>query len=170
MMINELTKERVDELLSYDPETGVLTWRVNRGRVRVGAEAGCPDGSGRRLIGIDGRLYKAHRIAWLITHGEFPPEEIDHIDGRPSNNRISNLRAVTSRENGRNLARSRNNVSGITGVYWCKKREKWVAQICIDSKTRHLGRFDSFDDAVAARKLAEALHGFHPNHGREAVA
>jgi len=169
-MINELTKQRADELLDYDPDSGIFTWRVSRGRARAGSPAGCIESNGYLRIQIDARQYSAHRIAWLMTHGEFPPDEIDHIDGDRLNNRISNLRAVTRLENLRNQARQKNNTSGVTGVVWRKDRAKWQSSIKVNWRRKHLGYFDSFDDAVAARTLAEAIHGFHPNHGREAVA
>lgn len=92
------------------------------------------------------------------------PDDIDHINGDPSDNRLENLRNVSHEVNGRNLARRKNNTSGVTGV--SRHGSKWVARICPSRRTIYIGIFDSFDDAVAARRAAEVKYGYHPNRGR----
>ncbi len=92
---------------------------------------------------------------------------IDHINGDRGDNRISNLRVVTSTENNRNKAINKNNTSGVTGVTWSKSRRKWIAQIHIGKIGKALGGFDRVEDAIAARKNAETRYGFHENHGRK---
>lgn len=91
---------------------------------------------------------------------------IDHINGDKEDNRLINLRECDHRTNGRNCKRSVKNTSGITGVRMDKRIQKWVAEIKIDGTGRHLGSFDTIEEAAAARKGAEKVSGFHANHGR----
>lgn len=156
------------QLLSYQPDTGAFTWRCNRrGRnARIGAPAGLTRPDGYIRIGIDGRLHYAHRLAWQFERGEIPDGmEIDHIDHDPSNNRISNLRLVTARDNRANQRLGSRNRSGVTGVYWAAHANAWAAQIQAKGVVYVLGYFKAISDAASARKAAEAEHGFHPNHG-----
>lgn len=111
-------------------------------------------------------MYLAHRLAWLLQTGDWPEFEIDHIDGDALNNRWENLRDVPSFENKKNMPLYRTSTSGVAGVRWKTDAGKWVARININGKTVHLGYYGSKEDAVRARKFAEAEHGFHRNHGR----
>ena len=117
----------------------------------------------------DGRQvnYRAHRVAWLLHTGEVPGDmQIDHIDGDPTNNRISNLRLVTHRENGINQRKHKNNTSGVMGLYWHKKAGKWAVQISEFGKIKYLGLFEDKWEAICARKSAENRFGYHENHGK----
>lgn len=164
--LTDLTAERARELWDYDPETGVFTWRVSVGkRVRAGSQAGT-NNHGYSRTKIHGRRYQSHRLAWLITYGQWPEGEIDHINGIRSDNRISNLRVVTHQEQCKNMGVPQDNTSGVMGVYWEKKRKKWCAHIKIRGNKRWLGRFTDLADAAAARKKAEQKYGYHSNHGK----
>lgn len=168
-----LTQAIVKELLDYDLETGILTWKPRpddkRWTVRhSGKEAGV----GRKMkekyyreLCIYHDTYKAHRIIWLYQYGEFPANEIDHINGNGLDNRIVNLRAVTTAENAKNQLRYKNNLSGVTGICWSARKSRWIAQIGLEGKVLHLGTFGDFFDAVCVRKSAERNYGFHQNHG-----
>lgn len=166
-----VTAERVRELLSYDPSTGEFRWKVDRNRMKAGSIAGdeCTALCGKKYwrVSVDGKQYKAHRLAWLVTHGEFPPEQIDHVDGNGLNNRLENLRAVSNTENQRNQRKRSTNTSGVTGVIWHKAHQKWQAYIAVNRKLIHLGYFSSKDEAISARRAAEAKYGFHENHGSD---
>jgi hypothetical protein len=106
-----LTAERLRELLHYDPDTGVFTWlRVKGRRVRVGALSGKANGGGYFQIGVDGRIYYAHRLAWLYVHGEWPVASIDHVNCDRCDNRLANLRPATKAQNAAN-ARKRTDTS-----------------------------------------------------------
>ena len=154
-----LTQERLRSLLDYDPMSGDFRWRVNRtAGVKVGDLAGSQDNEGYRLLSVDGRLYKAHRVAWLYMTGIWPPHVIDHIDQNPSNNAFSNLRLASTAQNGMNRRMDKRNRTGVTGVTWCTSSQKWRADIGENGKLIRLGRFDTLLDAVAARKLAERKH------------
>lgn len=151
----DVTCERLRKIIDYDPTTGVFRWHVSaRGHRRAGAHAGCLDHKGYRRIGIDWRIYKAHRLAWLIMHGHWPDNEIDHIDGNRDNNAIVNLRLATSQQNAANRQITRNNTSGFKGVVWHKGRRKWRAQIKLGGRYRHLGLYDTPELAAAAYAAA----------------
>jgi hypothetical protein len=160
-----LTAERLRELLHYDPETGVFTWRVTSGKANNGAPAGWIGSSdGVRqvvLIGISHRNYKAHRLAWLHTYGAWPVGVIDHINGDPLDNRISNLRDTSQQVNSQNQRRARSDSkSGLLGAYWDERDRCWKSHIKADGRLKWLGRFDTPEEAHAAylaakRKLHE---------------
>lgn len=152
-----LSYERARELFSYDVTTGVLTRRKSVGAARAGRVAGSYK-EGYLTFVVDGRRYQAHRVAWLLVHGEWPPHEIDHIDRNPSNNALANLRLATSAQNKKNLSIRSDNKSGVKGVHWCSRRAKWVAQIKLPHKYVQLGRFGDFGTAVAVRRAAEVKY------------
>jgi hypothetical protein len=157
----ELTAERLRELLRYDPATGEFRWLQRVGNRSAGSKAGGASGGGYWSLCVDYRLYSAHRLAWLYTHGIWPKDEIDHRDGNRANNAIANLRDVSRSVNMQNQKRAkRGSQSGVLGVYWSKQGRKWVAQIRVDRKLRHIGRFDSAETAHAA--YIEAKRALHP--------
>lgn len=148
----------------YNPDTGELRWKKRMSfRIKIGDIAGCKDSRGYISVRINKKLYRAHRVIWKMVHG-YDPEEIDHINHDPSDNRISNLRSVSRGENMKNVSIRHNNESGCTGV-WFYPPSKWKAQISIDNKIINLGLFKDKNDAIDARKAAEIKYGFHKNHG-----
>lgn len=158
------------ELLSYDAESGLLTWRQRRGGSAVaGAVAGTHRSDGYIRVSVAGKLFLAHRLAWCLHHGKWPEGEIDHIDGDKANNRIENLRVVSHVENARNCKKSSNNTSGTMGVYRNRQKQRWVAEIgnTRSGTYRYLGCFTNKADAIAARQKAETDLGYHENHGRD---
>lgn len=174
-MTNTKSLTSVDYLrkrLRYEPETGKLFWldyegMPNSWKARwAGKEAfTCLDVLGYRVGSIDNVSFYAHRVAYAIHHGEWPDNQIDHINGVKKDNRISNLRAVTNQENQKNRSMKINNKSGVTGVFWHKAAGKWTAQIRVDYRCKHLGLFDTIEEATAARKEASAKYGFSERHG-----
>jgi hypothetical protein len=108
-------------------------------------------------------LFLAHRLVFLYMDGDMP-EQVDHIR---IDYRWANLRAANYLINSRNHSKSKANTSGITGVYWCNSRSRWIAGICVNRKTIRLGRYKDIQDAIVARKKAEKKHGFHSNHGKQ---
>jgi len=161
-----ITQERLKELLHYNPDTGIFTWKEYRSGVKSDGYAGCIDAKGYKRITISYILYAAHRLAWMYMNGSFPESQIDHINGIPGDNRIRNLRSVSCSENLRNQKRRILNTSGCMGVYWYKSNSKWGAGIRVNRKNIHLGLYDDWFDAVCARKSAESKFNFHENHGR----
>lgn len=128
-------------VLSYDPETGIFTWLVNkRGPVKAFDQAGSLNRDGYVKIKVDQQVFLAHRLAWFLVYGEWPEREIDHIDGDPANNRIANLRECEHRQNAKNVR--------ALGASFDKSRGKWMARICVDYKHINLGRYDTREQAV----------------------
>jgi hypothetical protein len=166
-----ITQEQLKELLHYCPETGVWTWIVSRGSVRKGDEAGYiktyPNGKKYRVIRVLRGFYFSHRLAFLYVNGLLPDNDVDHEDGNGLNNRWENIREVTVADNAKNQRLYSNNSSGRVGVHWRKKHCKWWATIRVNGRDKHLGVFTNKEDAIAARKKAEAELGFHPNHGTD---
>ena len=146
--------------------TGDFTWKkrdedINGwNRKYAGKEAGCLSNSGYRLISINNRLMKGHRLAWLIVYGHWPDGVIDHIDGNPSNNKIDNLRCVEQSLNMRNQKRNRANKSGFKGVSFFSRDQRWMACIKVDKRTRYLGYFDTPEEAHEAyQRASQKYHG-----------
>lgn len=164
-----ITQELLQELLDYDPDTGVFTWLRRPGNDRctnswnaryAGNRAGLVNARGYRMIRIGGPQYRAHRLAWLYVHGEWPADQIDHINGVSDDNRIANLREATNSENCRNKGKMPNNTSGFKGVYWNKNTRKWLAGIRVSLKFIPLGYYDCPKEAAAAYAVAAAkYHG-----------
>ena len=162
-----ITQERVRELFNYDANIGALIRAVDHVMTKAGERPGCVSSdSGYRLLNVDGKLYREHRLIWLYVYGEFPVGQIDHINGVRDDNRISNLRDVSDAENKRNTKKRRDNTSGVTGVYHRPETNGWRAIIYIDGKSVGLGHYKLKKDAVNARREAERKYGFHENHGR----
>ncbi|BAR92356.1 endonuclease [Pseudomonas phage PS-1] len=163
-----LTQARAHELFEYDPELGTFKRLIRVSNAMPGAPAGTVHkATGYTQIRADGRLYLAHRVAFLMMNGRFPEHEVDHINGDRSDNRWANLREVTRTENSRNHALDARNKSGVYGVCWRETHSKWEAVISAGGKRMRLGMHDDFFEAVCARKSAEVRHQFHDNHGRK---
>lgn len=156
------------ELFRYDYETGVLYWRWrNSNRIPKTLEAGTQrKSSGYLYVQVHGRLYLVHRVVMLMCYG-FCGEglEVDHINHVRNDNRLFNLRFVTRSENQRNQSLSSKSSTGVTGVYFSKARKKYVAQIMVDGEKIFLGRFETLEEAAAARAEANLKYKFNNNHG-----
>jgi hypothetical protein len=145
-----ITQERLRELLHYDPDTGLFTWKVDRrGTAKAGSVAGGPNSDGYIQIRVLGKRYKAHQLAWLYCNGVIP-KEIDHEDTDKSNNRIKNLRPSTRSQNRANTKAACTNKSGFKGVSLHKSSNKYIAQIKIKGKKKSIGYFDSPEKAHTA--------------------
>lgn len=162
--MRDLTQTEIKELYLYNPETGSIKRRSDR---VLGMEVAR---NGYLRLRYRGRSCSAQKVIWKYMTGAWPNGDIDHIDHDRLNNKWSNLRLVSRQENMRNASRSKANTSGYTGVTWCKQQLQWQAQITVDGKSKKLGRFDSIQDAVEARKKANKRYNFHSNHGAQANA
>lgn len=186
-MMRQPTPRRADmpvevlrELVNLDLATGALFW-ARRDRKWFKTErdcnawntryAGCPafvtkHAEGYLIGQILGRNYFGHRVSFALANGHWPDGQVDHENGRRTENAPTNLRNVTHRQNGINQKRPAHNSSGEIGVSWHKKNQMWRAYIKVHGRQITIGYFHDFDAAVAARRAASEAHGFHPNHGR----
>jgi len=154
-----LDADQLRALLHYDLATGVFIWRVSTSsRACAGAVAGTINDRGYRRLQISGKRYYVHRLAWLYVTGEWPTDDIDHIDLNRANNRFSNLRPATRSQNLANTRPRTRNSSGLKGVSWNRNAHKWRADICIDGKTRFLGYFTTPAAAHDAYNSAATEH------------
>jgi hypothetical protein len=154
----ELTQERLQEVLHYDPASGEFRWRVRKkGNLRAGDIAGTRMRSDYWCIHVDGRTYRAHQLAWLYMKGEWGRPLIDHCDGNPFNNRWRNLRLSTRSNNGADQARNRSNTSGFKGVIPDRRSGRWVAKIAKQRRRYHLGSFATAEEAHQVHAAAARL-------------
>lgn len=142
--------DRVRQLFQYSPETGEFVVVVSTGTRYAGTLAGTTNSNGYRQISVDGRVWLAHRLAWLCLTGEWPEKQIDHIDGNKTNNSAANLRLSTGSQNCANRGCQSNSKSGIKGVWFVPKDNAWTAMIRTKRKGYHLGYFGTPEEASAA--------------------
>lgn len=171
------TQSRLVELLDYDPQTGIFKFKPrprsyfkSEGQYKIWHKRFCNKPiKTRNQLGyiefcLDYKLVKAHRIAWIYVYGE-TPDEIDHINHVRDDNRILNLRNVSSLTNSRNRAIAKNNKSGVNGVNWYPKYGKWVARLGNFYGRTFLGYHDTVEQAAEAIASAKQRLGYHENHG-----
>lgn len=185
-MVSTIDIATLHEMVICEADSGLLFWKKREpSAFKAGKKtsehscnswnakyAGMPAFSNHHNDGylcgsILGKKFLAHRIVWAMHNSAWPSGEIDHINHDRTDNRIENLRDVLRSENSKNLSRSTNNPSGITGVYWFKPTMKWVAKLQADGKIHHLGYFKDIRAAKAARISAQKKYGFHNNHGEK---
>lgn len=153
-----ITQKELKELLDYDPNTGVFTWKETRsgGCIKGKTAGSLKKDTGYIVIRINRREYQAHRLAYLFTKGYFPEYQVDHRDGIRSNNKWENLRHVTRVCNLQNTKVYSSNKSGFPGVCWNKACNKWKAYIMINQRSINLGHYDDVLEAALARFTVES--------------
>ena len=156
-----ISQERVKKLFNYNPLTGdLIRLETVCSRGKKGTIVGYLNNLGYLETRVDGKLYRNHRLIWLWVYGYLPENCIDHINRDRLDNRLINLREVSQSCNLRNTPNRADNLSGVKGVYWDTNRSKWHSMIRLNSKSYSIGRYKSFDDAVAARLAAEQCLGW----------
>lgn len=154
--------EKLNEMLRYEPDTGLIYWKVSRkgGRARAGSIAGHVGCRGYIKITVGGEFLLAHRVAFALLRGAWPENEIDHINGIKSDNRIGNLREATKKQNQANKGVLKSSYTGLKGVSFRKARNKFVARISNGEKRIFLGLFETAQEAHEAYcKAAKEMHG-----------
>jgi hypothetical protein len=160
---NEVTQQRLKELVTYNPQSGQLFWRLNRrGQKPAGTEAGTLAQDGYIKIRIDGLSYQAHRLIWLYAYGEWPKEEIDHIDLVKSNNALLNLREASHTQNMQNVASRKK--EGKKGAHFDKRRNHWYSSIRIQGKQKRIGTFPT--ERLAHKAYMAASKKYHGDFSR----
>jgi hypothetical protein len=154
-----ITQDKLKEYFNYND--GQLIWKKQPStHIKVGDIAGNTNNRGYIQIKFLCNRFYAHRLIFFMFNGYFP-QEVDHIDGNKTNNKIENLRQATPAQNRQNRGISKNNTSGIKGVSWSKKENKWIAQCQVNKKNHFLGRYN---DIELAKK---AVQQFRNQHHRE---
>ena len=161
-----LTVEYLREVLDYNPETGIFTWRVARSGVKFGGVAGTLTLKGYCQIGLSAKLYLAHRLAWLYVNGSFPKSILDHVNGDRTDNRIANLRVCNNSTNQENRSLGGSGAIPYLGVSFHKKTRKFRALIKFQGVLKHLGLFPTALEAhhayLTAKKTMHTFHGWQP--------
>jgi hypothetical protein len=160
----KITQALLQELFEYNPSVGKLINRRNRRQSRAGDEAGGVNSKGARRVKFGNEEYLTHRLVWMYVHGAWPSKFIDHVNGDPGDNRLSNLREATSSENSQNRhGISTQNTSGYRGVTQHKQSGKWQAVIGVARCSHYLGLFERPELAHQAYLSAKAhFHPFQP--------
>lgn len=168
----KITKSDLDvgllkEVLEYNPITGELKWKTNQysRRVVVGSRAGSVSSNGYRYVQIFGTNYAEHHLIWFIQTGQWSNQVIDHINHKRDDNRWENLREVSRADNMRNQSKRTNTLSGEQGIWYCKRRDRYIAELTYNGKKVLQRQFKKFDQALQAREEKLAELGFHENHG-----
>ena len=171
-----MTQKYIRELFNYNIESGILTYAISRNyRTVVGNEAGWLWVDKKRdslhtyrHVKVDRQTYKVHRIIWVHVYGGIDSRmQVDHIDGNTLNNKIENLRLVSNAENSKNRSVQSNNTSGYHGINQLPSGNWRVRIVGEDRKRISIGSYSTFEEALMARKEAEAKYGYHTNHGRK---
>lgn len=156
----------VKSLFLYNEETGLVHWKVNKNKAKIGDLVGTKHNKGYLSVSIDSKNYLLHRVVWCIHYGEWPTALVDHKDTDKKNNKISNLRLATSFNNAQNANLRKDSTSNIKGVSWHKRLNKWQVRVQENGKRAHLGYFDSLEEAKnCAISFRIKLHKEFTNHG-----
>jgi hypothetical protein len=153
----KVSVDRLKELFIYDPLSGALTWKIDKGRAKVGMPVGSVDSGGRLRTELSGKTYAVHHIAFAIYYDRWPVDLVDHEDRNGVNNRISNLREANSQKNNCNRKTRTDNTSGYKGVSW--HRDRYEVRIMLEGKMIHVG--SSKDPRIAALMYNEAAIKYH---------
>lgn len=165
MSPQKLTQTELKEYLSYDPLTGLFTYIKAKSGIHVGQVAGSLHAKGYINIKINGKDQRAGRLAYLYMAGFFPDNQVDHKNKIKIDNRWDNLQDITNQENCRKKGMNKNNKSGVTGVRWNKKLNKWQVTLRVDGRNKHFGVFVELCDATLAIQKAKRENGYNANHG-----
>jgi len=154
-----LTQEELRTKLRYCPGTGTFEWKVFRGGVVPGSPAGTTDSEGYIVIMINRKSYRSHRLAWLYMTGEWPPQEIDHINRIVGDNRWVNLRQATRTQNNINVRLRSDNSSGLRGLFWRGDKQRWIVNVRGEEGTHYSTHRCKLDAVSTLYRLQRILHG-----------
>lgn len=155
-----LTISELRDRFTYHPDTGLFTRNKTHRRWVAGSVLTGTKSHGYVRVCVDGKQISAHRLAWFWMTGDWPPQDIDHIDGNRSNNAWANLRHVDRSTNLENIrsAKSHNKSTGLLGAYHSPTAGRFVSRIQVRGKTINLGSFETAEEAHAAYLSAKRQH------------
>ena len=155
-----LTQARLKELIVYDPETGLVAQKPRKGVSDTSFKSGADHNRGYKQIGVAKKVHLVHRLAWLYMTGEWPANDVDHINGDRADNRWANLRQATSAENKCNSRMRSDNTSGVKGISWEAKANRWRAEIWHEGKKHYVGVSKNIDELLPKLEARrKELHG-----------
>ena len=159
-----LTQAELHERFEYC--NGELFYKISPlPKIKVGSKAGTVNKDGYAKVTINSKKYCVHRVVFMMQHG-YLPKEIDHINCNPSDNRIENLREVTRTQNRYNVIGYKNNTSGVKGLTFNKKLNKWELSMNVNGKRKYIGVFKDFELAeLVAMEARDKYHGTYANNG-----
>lgn len=160
----EITQENLRKAFDYNPSTGTFTHKLPRRGGAIGDSALTVHNGGYAAVNVGGSTYLAHRLIYLYMTGRLP-KIVDHINHNRKDNRWVNLREVDDLDNAKNITLQKNSVSKINGVAYHKPTGRYRAYIGINYKQKHLGLFDTLEEAIQARNQANIKYNYHSNHG-----
>ena len=170
MLKSEITQAILQEYIAYDINTGFLTWiKKISNKVNVNTRAGSyVPKNGYRVISLFGKAYPEHHVIWCWVYGYWPPNQIDHIDHNRANNALANLREVSIGENARNRTARKNTKVREHGIWYCRKRDRYISEITYEGKKVFQRTYPvrDIDRAIKERNEHLIKLGFHPNHGK----
>jgi hypothetical protein len=142
--------EKIRQAISYDPDTGVMKWKIKTARTNIGSVAGTKGSHGYLCFSVFKRQYLVHRLAWMLHHNIVLSkwEFLDHIDRNKLNNKMENLRLATPKDNNGNVPILSTNTSGYRGVSWDKNKNAWACYLWNKNKKKHLGMFPTAEIAA----------------------
>lgn len=155
-----ITQAQLKVILHYCPVSGHFVWKVDRNANKlIGKRAGYRDKKGYRKIMIDEVGHNEHRLAWLYMTGNWPEDQIDHINNIKDDNSFANLRQATNGQNQQNIKMFKTNKSGYKNVSWHKIMKKWVVLLRINNKTAIREYFSDVNEAGQfAEKARKQIH------------
>lgn len=162
-METEIMSININELkrcVNYNPDNGLFTNLINRGKSKKGKIIGHINLRGYVQIRLNMKMYWAHRLAWFYTYEVWPTNLIDHINNIKSDNRILNLREATMSQNKMAQGITKGNKSGYKGVFFMKNTGKWKATCTINNKSNYIGTYDTPKEAFDAyNNFISLAHG-----------
>lgn len=150
--LNHMTRDEILTRLSYDPLTGHFHWVKSKRPGWEGKRAGYALNNGYRMISVDEHAVLEHRLAWFLMTGSWPAGEIDHDNRVRNDNRFANLKDGTKADNQANASLRKDSTSGVQGVHWSARADRWVARVQRNGKRHCVGYFKTIEEASAARQ------------------
>lgn len=154
----KLTHKRLKELVDYDPESGYFSWKFGRPGASMGVRCGTVKKAGYTILTLDRTLFRAHRVAWFFVHGEWPKDEIDHINRMRSDNRLANLRIADRSKNGFNKPVRSDSKIGVKNVSYDQETGVYYVRLVIDKKPFNFGGFATIGEAAACAATERLKH------------